>query len=141
MRVGVGFDGVGRAAVEVEGLGAERECALEEDRRGSTAASPSWCTSAEISMMAGDWKVVRASIHDRVLTQSASTRLAAWQRPAKAPFVCSFVSQRYPYKPHRTQHFHAVMGTTCVGCIAELLHLLVLNPTSYDMRQTVIAHH
>lgn len=37
----VGCEGVGRFAELVTGLGAEMECGLERDRRGSTAASPS----------------------------------------------------------------------------------------------------
>ena len=49
--------GVGIFAADVTGEGAEREWGLESERRGSTAASVSWFTSADMSMV-GDGRVV-----------------------------------------------------------------------------------
>jgi hypothetical protein len=70
-RVAVGVGG--SFADVVTGLGADIECALESERRGSTGASPSWFTSADISMVAGGWVVLdslTSCMHRAVATPS-----------------------------------------------------------------------
>jgi hypothetical protein len=66
----VGFEGV---AEERTGLDADVECGCERDRRGSTAASPSWFTSADISMV-GDGRVVRRFILTVILTRRRNAK-------------------------------------------------------------------
>lgn len=65
--------GVGILAAEVMGLDAEIE--LESERRGSTAASPSWFTSADMSMVDVVRVVLRLTI-DLVLTSDNAKRFS-----------------------------------------------------------------
>jgi hypothetical protein len=55
----MGWVAGGRVADEVTGLEAGPESELERERRGNTAASPSWFTSADISMESDGRVVLR----------------------------------------------------------------------------------
>lgn len=141
LRTGCG--GVGRCAEVVTGLGAESECAMEDDRRGTTGASPSWCTSSDISMV-GDCRVVLGFIHDRVLMQVQCNRAKRLAR--RTPLVCQVFVSHSQRTFTRREHC-SVLRTVMYDSryVKWLLHPLVsaascsLKPTTCTKSSSQIA--